>query len=279
MAAYLQPRALQDALSAMSEGHWTVLAGGTDHFPARVTHIPDEAILDVTAIPELRGISKSNDGIRIGATTTWTDLVEAVLPAACRGLTAAAREIGGVQIQNRGTIGGNICNASPAADGIPALLSLDAQVELASVSGHRTLPLSDFVIGNRKTTAKPDELLVAIHLPAAALTGPGAFLKLGARKYLVISIVMVAGTLDLAEDGTIAKARIAVGACSAAALRMTALETDLVGLRPADASEHLNAGHFAGLSPIEDPRGDAAYRSDAAMTLTRRCLAHLAEAA
>ena len=279
MAAYVQPRALQDALSAMSEGGWTVLAGGTDHYPARVTHIPDDSILDVTAIPDLRGITRSTDGIRIGATTTWTDLIEATLPAACNGLTAAAREVGGIQIQNRGTIGGNICNASPAADGIPALLSLDAQVELASLSGHRTLPLSDFVIGNRKTAARPDELLVALHLPASALTGPGAFLKLGARKYLVISIVMVAGTLDLAENGTIAKARIAIGACSAAALRLTALETALVGLKPAGAMERLNASHFGDLSPIEDPRGDVAYRTDAAITLTRRCLAHLAEAA
>ncbi|MCR9176992.1 MAG: FAD binding domain-containing protein [Alphaproteobacteria bacterium] len=279
MAAYFQPRNLQDALSAMNDGRWTVLAGGTDHFPARVTHVPDESLLDVTAVPELRGISHSETGIRIGAATTWTDLVEAALPAACAGLTAAAREVGGIQIQNRGTIGGNVCNASPAADGIPALLSLDAQIELASLSGHRTLPLSDFVIGNRTTTARPDELLVALHLPATALTGQGAFVKLGARRYLVISIVMVAGTLDLADDGTIETARIAIGACSAVALRMTALEAALIGARPAEALERLDTSHFAGLSPIEDPRGDPAYRNDAALTLTRRCLARLAEAA
>lgn len=279
MAAYIRPRNLKDALSALAEGGWTVLAGGTDHYPARVTHVPDEAILDVTAIPDLRGLASSETGLRIGAATSWTDLIEATLPPACAGLKAAAREVGGVQIQNRGTLGGNICNASPAADGIPALLSLDAQIELASLSGTRVLPLSDFVLGNRKTAARPDELLVAIHLPASALTGPGAFVKLGARRYLVISIVMVAGTLDLAADGSIAAARIAVGACSAAALRMTALEAALIGTRPDDAISRLQVSHFANLSPIEDPRGDVAYRNDAALTLTRRCLADLAEAA
>jgi CO/xanthine dehydrogenase FAD-binding subunit len=279
MAAYIRPRNLTDALSALAEGGWTVLAGGTDHYPTRVTHVPDEAILDVTAIPDLRGLTSSEIGLRIGAATSWTDLIEATLPPACAGLKAAAREVGGVQIQNRGTLGGNICNASPAADGIPALLSLNAQVELASLSGIRFLSLSDFVLGNRKTAARPDELLVAIHLPASALTGHGAFVKLGARRYLVISIVMVAGTMDLAEDGTIAAARIAVGACSAAALRLHALETALIGAKPKEAAFLLDTLHFEGLSPIDDPRGDAEYRADAAVTLTRRCLAHLAEAA
>jgi len=126
--AYTRPERLEDALSALRERPLTVLAGGTDHFPARVAHTPDEDLLDVTALPELRGIRYEVDGgLVIGAATTWSQLVAADLPPACDGLKAAAREVGGVQIQNRGTLGGNLCNASPAADGVPALLSLDAE--------------------------------------------------------------------------------------------------------------------------------------------------------
>jgi CO/xanthine dehydrogenase FAD-binding subunit len=279
MAGYIRPSRLDEALSTLAEGGWTVLAGGTDHYPARVSHVPDENILDITGLSELRGISTSKDGVRIGAATTWTDVIQATLPRACDGLKQASREVGGVQIQNRGTLGGNLCNASPAADGVPALLSLDAEVELAGVTGSRRLPLAAFVLGNRKTARRPDELLTALHLPAEALEGGGRFLKLGARRYLVISIVMVAGTLSLGADGRIARARIAVGACSAAARRLEALEAALVGSPLEEAAALVTAERLSDLAPIDDPRGDAAYRRDVAVTLTRRCLQDLMEAA
>ena len=277
MDAYTRPERLEDALSALRERPLTVLAGGTDHFPARVAHTPDEDLLDVTALPELRGIRYEVDGgLVIGAATTWSQLVAADLPPACDGLKAAAREVGGVQIQNRGTLGGNLCNASPAADGVPALLSLDAEVELASLDGLRRLPLDEFVLGNRRTARRPDELLTAIRLPAAALSGTGRFLKLGARRYLVISIVMVAGTMTKAPDGTVAAVRLAVGACSAAALRLRGLETSLVGRPAAEAAAAVTDAHLAGLQPIDDVRADADYRRETAGVLVRRCLAELA---
>ncbi|WP_028795880.1 FAD binding domain-containing protein [Thalassobaculum salexigens] len=279
MSRYLRPRDLDEALRTLADGGWTVLAGGTDHYPARVTHDTGEDILDVTALDALQGIGRTGAGLRIGAAATWRSVIDAELPAACDGLKAAAREIGGAQIQNRGTIGGNLCNASPAADGVPALLSLDAEVELVSAGGTRRLPLDRFVLGNRKTALEPGELLAAVHLPEAALDGAGRFLKLGARRYLVISIVMVAGTMRLAADGTIAGTRLAVGACTAAALRLGALETALVGLSPKEAADRLDDGHLAALAPIADVRGDAPYRMDTARTLVRRCLADLAEAA
>jgi CO/xanthine dehydrogenase FAD-binding subunit len=279
VSRYLRPRDLDEALRALGDGDWTVLAGGTDHYPARVTHDRDEDILDITALDALKGIERSAGGVRIGAAATWRSVIDAELPAACAGLKAAAREVGGAQIQNRGTVGGNLCNASPAADGVPALLSLEAEVELASTGGTRRLPLDRFVLGNRKTALAPGELLTAIHLPEAALDGAGRFLKLGARRYLVISIVMVAGTMRLAADGTIAATRLAVGACTAAALRLNALETALVGLSPKDAADRLEHGHLADLAPIADVRGDAPYRMDTARTLVRRCLSELAEAA
>ena len=277
MGVYTRPERLEDALTALRERPLTVLAGGTDHFPARVAHTPDEDLLDVTALPELHGVRREADGgLVIGAATTWSRLVAADLPPACAGLKAAAREVGGVQIQNRGTIGGNLYNASPAADGVPALLSLDAEVELASLDGLRRLPLDEFVLGNRRTARRPDELLTAIRLPAAALSGTGRFLKLGARRYLVISIVMVAGTMTKAPDGTVAAVRLAVGACSAAALRLRELEASLVGLPAARAAAAMTDAHLTGLQPIDDVRADADYRRDTAGVLVRRCLADLA---
>lgn len=279
VGAYTRPTSLGDALAALREQPWTVVAGGTDHFPARVTHTPDEAILDVTALPELRGIRRDADGgLAIGAAATWSEVIAAALPPACDGLKAAAREVGGVQIQNRGTVGGNLCNASPAADGVPALLSLDAEIELASSAGTRRLPLDGFVLGNRRTARRPDELLTAIHIPAVALEGTGRFLKLGARRYLVISIVMVAGTMTTAGDGTVAAARLAVGACSAAALRLRDLEAALVGRPAAEAAALVTDAHLAALAPIDDVRADAAYRRETAAVLVRRCLADLAAA-
>jgi CO/xanthine dehydrogenase FAD-binding subunit len=277
VGAYTRPERLEDALTVLRARPLTVLAGGTDHFPARVAHTPDEDLLDVTALPELRGIRREADGgLVIGAATTWSQLIATDLPPACDGLKAAAREVGGVQIQNRGTVGGNLCNASPAADGVPALLSLDAEVELASLDGVRRLPLDGFVLGNRKTARRPDELLTAIRIPAAALDGAGRFLKLGARRYLVISIVMVAGTMTKAPDGTVADVRLAVGACSAAALRLRELEATLIGRPAAQAASLVADSHLAGLQPIDDVRADAAYRRETAAVLVRRCLADLA---
>lgn len=279
MGAYTRPERLEDALLALRERPWTVLAGGTDHYPARVACTVDEDLLDVTALPELRGIGRDPDGgLTIGAAATWSQVIDAGLPMACDGLKAAAREVGGAQIQNRATVGGNLCNASPAADGVPALLSLDAEVELASFDKVRRLPLEAFVLGNRRTARRPDELLTAIRIPAAALDGRGRFLKLGARRYLVISIVMVAGTMTRAQDGTIAAVRLAVGACSAAALRLRDLEGALIGRPAAAAAETVDDAHLAGLQPIDDVRADAGYRRQAAAVLVRRCLAELAAA-
>ena len=165
MPAYARPTHLDAALQVLAGGAATILAGGTDHFPARVGKPLTESILDITALRGLRGIAEGGNHWRIGATTTWTDVLEAKLPPLFDGLKLAAREVGGVQIQNSGTIAGNICNASPAADGVPALLSLDAVVELASTDGLRMLPLEQFILGPRKTARRPEELVAAIRIP------------------------------------------------------------------------------------------------------------------
>jgi len=275
MADYLRPTNLNEALQALAHP-CTVLAGGTDFYPARVGRAIDENVLDITAIAALRGIAAQPDGWRLGATTTWSELIDAELPPLFDGLKQAAREVGGRQIQNAGTLAGNLCNASPAADGVPPLLALDAEVELAGRAGVRRLPVSAFITGNRRTVLAPGELLVAVHVPKPGRIARSAFLKLGARRYLVISIAMAATTLEVEAD-RIAAARIAVGACSAVAQRLPALEAALVGA-PLDhrLADRVEAAQLAPLSPIDDVRGSAGYRSDAVVTMLRRLLRGLA---
>ena len=276
MGTYLRPASLERALAALAARPLAILAGGTDFYPARVGRLVEEDVLDISAVAELRGIREANGRIRIGAATTWTELIETPLPRQLDCLKLAAREVGGVQIQNAGTIAGNLCNASPAADGIPALLALDAEVELRAASRSRTVPLGAFVLGNRKTACAPDELVTAVLVPKWSERARSMFLKLGARKYLVISIAMVATALDAAADGTIVRCGIAVGACSAAARRLDALEKELLGRRLApELAALVSARHLAPLAPISDVRGAAEYRSDAAVTLVRRALAQL----
>lgn len=278
MGVYLRPQALEDALDALSETPLAILAGGTDFYPARVSKPLDDDVLDITAIDALRGIERHGDAWRIGALATWTDLIRAELPAAFDGLKAAAREVGGVQIQNAGTIAGNLCNASPAADGVPSLMALDAAIELSSVGGTRNVPLADFITGNRGTVRAADELVTGIVVPDPGAGTQSTFLKLGARKYLVISIVM-AGFVIEPDGDAVGRARLAVGACSPVARRLAALEAALTG-KPLDATlgDHVTADHLkAALAPIDDVRGSAEYRWDAALTVVRRGLSELGE--
>jgi CO/xanthine dehydrogenase FAD-binding subunit len=276
MGSYLRPAELTEALAALAARPRVILAGGTDYYPARVGRPVDDDVLDITALSSLRAITQADGVWRIPALATWSDVIAAELPPLFDGLKLAAREVGGVQIQNAGTVCGNLCNASPAADGIPNLLALDARVELASAGGRRELPVAEFVTGNRRTARRPDELVTAILIPALTRAARSTFLKLGARKYLVISIVMVAAAIETDGD-TIAAARIAVGSCSAAAKRLPALEERLIGRNLASALAGIvQSSDLSPLSPIDDVRGTAAYRSDAALTLIGRALAELA---
>jgi len=274
MSLYLRPKRTEEALERLAAAPLTVLAGGTDHYPARVGKPLVEDILDITALDALRGIRSTDESWRIGATTTWTQVIEAKLPPLFDALKQAAREVGGVQIQNSGTVAGNLCNASPAADGVPALLALDASVELASARGRRHLKLDEFILGPRHTARRADELLTAIVVPKPRNAARSLFLKLGARRYLVISIAMVAAVIECERD-RVAAARVAVGACSPVAQRLPALEQALVSA-PLDENlgKRVHAEHLP-LAPIDDPRGSAAYRNEAAQTLVARCLNRL----
>jgi CO/xanthine dehydrogenase FAD-binding subunit len=281
MGTYARPAALAEALAVLDAGVRAgrppvVVAGATDHYPARVGRVVDEDVLDVTGLAGIRGIQRLAEGWRIAAGVTWTELVETPLPAAFDGLKRAARAIGGLQIQNRGTVVGNVCNASPAADGMPNLLALDAVVELASKRGSRRVPIGDFVTGNRSTVRQPDELVTGILIPDPG-EARSTFLKLGSRAYLVISIVMVAAVIAQDAGGRISSARVAVGACSPVARRLPRLEATLLG-RTMDRGigDVVVDEHLVPLSPIDDVRGSASYRRQAALVLVRRALDELA---
>ena len=257
----------------LAETRGTILSGGTDVFPALGDRPFSAPVIDISALSEIRGIRFTDDFVHIGARSTWSDLLRAALPRGFDGLKAAAREVGGVQIQNQGTIAGNICNASPAADGVAALLALDARVMLASVAETRTMPLAEFITGNRQTLLTPGEILTSVQIPRRLENAATVFLKLGARRYLVISIVMVAITLLADEGNSIKEALVSVGSCSAKAVRLTELENALAGQQISGAlSGVLRESHLGPLSPIDDIRSTSVYRNDAAKILLERGL-------
>jgi CO/xanthine dehydrogenase FAD-binding subunit len=270
---YVKPKTLNEAVSLLASTGGQILAGGTDFYPALGERLPQGNVVDITALDEIRGISIQSDHVRMGGLTTWTEVIRTPLPRCYDALKAAAREVGSVQIQNRGTVAGNLCNASPAADGVPPLLALDAEVELVSAAGRRRVPLRQFLTGNRKTVRQPHELLAAVLVPRRIEDAVSVFIKLGARKYLVISISMVAAVVQTDSSGNVAEAHVAVGSCSATARRLFELEKDLVGV-PATAGigDAVTAGHLSPLSPIDDVRATAEYRRDASLSLVRRAL-------
>lgn len=272
---YAKPKSIDEALALLAEDRWRLLAGGTDFYPAQASRPLRDNVLDLNGLAELRHITETDDHFVFGARATWSDVIAAKsLPPAFAALKLAAREVGSAQIQNAGTVAGNLCNASPAADGVPPLLALDAEVELRSAGCSRVLPLREFILGNRRTALRPGEMATAVRVPKRSAAGASHFVKLGARRYLVISIAMAAARLCLDARGRIAEAAIAVGSCSAVAVRLSALEDAMRGA-PADGSLAGLVGEhgFYELSPIDDVRGTAEYRRAAAKEIVARAAA------
>ena len=255
-----------------------ILAGGTDFFPSLGDRTVTGSVVDISGLGELKGVVKEPKYIRIGGLTTWTEVVKTPLPRGFDGLKAAAREIGGIQIQNRATVAGNLCNASPAADSVPPLLTLDAEVELVSQEGVRRVALADFIVGNRKTLRRPGEILSQIFVPRRVENAASTFLKLGARRYLVISIAMVAAVIQVDSGGRVIDARVAIGSCSVVARRLPDLEHALIGASVASGAASPTLGslatadHLKDLLPVSDVRATATYRRDAALRLVQRAL-------
>jgi len=269
-----QTISLDSALGLLANSDTRILAGGTDYYPGLNDAAPDDQLLNIRGIAGLDQIEKLDDHWRIGAAVTWTQLINASLPVGFNALKLAAREVGSVQIQNAATLVGNICNASPAADGVPALLVLDAQVELQSSTARRLVPLADFLLGVRSTCLQQNEMVTALLIPHSVSDDQTDFVKLGARTYLVISIVMCAARLRVNAENKITDAAIAVGACSAVACRLTSLEQSLIG--KACSAEGLancvTEEHLALLAPIDDVRATATYRYHASKVMLQRQL-------
>jgi len=271
--SYERPDNLDEALMLLGQSPRQVLAGGTDVYAALGDHNSLDNVLDVTAIPDLVGIKDVGDHWRIGASSTWSDVMAANLPKSFDCLKLAACEVGGIQIQNAGTIAGNLCNASPAADGVPPLMALNASVELSSTNGRRILGLKDFITGPRQTALTETELMSAVLVPKSSERSVSSFLKLGSRKYLVISISMVAVVLEPSSDNSIENISISVGSCSAVACRLRDLEAKLKGCQLQQMSRLPHAAKFfEPLSPIDDIRSSGQYRLEATAELVRRAI-------
>lgn len=243
----------------------TLIAGGTDvmvHLEAGTIDPP--AFIDLWGCADLRGID--DHGRRIGALATWTDLARhPALPAALR---ACARTVGATQIQNRGTVGGNIVNASPAGDSLPLWLVLDARFELRGPDGVREVPAASFWTGYRRTALRPDEVLTAVVLPP--VEGEVHYRKVGTRLAQAISKVVLAGRLVRDAAGTVTDARVALGSVAPVPVRAHAVEAALVG-RPPDpaAADRVEID----VSPIDDVRSTAAWRRRVARNVIAAWLA------
>ena len=268
-----RPQSIAEAARLLASGPWSVLAGGTDLYPAHVGRAVAAPLLDITAIAALRGIRHDERGWTIGATTTWTDIVARRPAAALFGLAgrgARGRRRADPELRHR--------RRQPVQRLARRRRHAGAararrRGRPASERGERELPIPEFVLGSRRTARAADELVVAVRVPARSARARSAFAKLGGRRYLTISISTVAVVVDVDETGAITDAGVAVGSCSAAARRLPALEARLRG---AAAGDDLGAllvpGDLAVLTPIDDLRGSAAYRHDATATLVRRAL-------
>lgn len=270
MTTYLRPTDDAHAI-ALRAAHrdYLVLAGGTDLLVAAHHKPVPVGVLDIAG--RFAGISLDASGARIGAGTTWRAIATSLeLAATWPILPAAAREVGALQIQSRGTIGGNLATSSPVGDGLPVLLALDATIHLASVRGARAVPYREFCTGYRTTALGPDELITAITLAPPA---PGTYLgwrKVGTRAAQSISKVMAACALELV-DGRIASARFGVGAVADRPIRATAAEAAALGQPPTAATAAAVAAALRdGITPIDDVRSTAAYRREVAGNLLAR---------
>ena len=273
MAVYI-PSSLEDALDILRDPECIIISGGTDYFPALKRSNGVKKLVSLISVPEIRGLRSERKGIRMGATLTWTQLIQSDLPPAFDALKTAGSQVGSVQIQNAATVVGNLCNASPAADGIPALLALNAEVELQSaMRGRRQVPLMEFVKGVRTTDRKSDEIVTSIFVPHPPQGMQSVFSKLGSREYLVISIAMTALNVVLDKSGRVKDMRVAVGACSTVAQRLSSLENEARGKLLSKI--HLTPDHLAVLSPIDDVRASAIYRRDAVLEQIRQAFFEL----
>ncbi len=273
---YLAPDCIEDAVAALAENSADAraLAGGTDLL-VDLKHETASAglLVDLTRIAECRGIEESADGLRFGSLVTHTEIMESDLVRRhAPSMIDAARTVGAVQTRNLGTLGGNLVTCVPSLDSGPVLVALDAEVTVAGVGGRRRMPLTEFMVGPRKTALEKGEILVDIVIPRASLGKPCSFRKFGLRKGQALALVNAAAAVNL-EDGKIADARIALGAVAPTVVRARKAEAALDGKAP-DPTLIAEAAEIAvtEAKPIDDFRASAAYRRELIRALTGRVL-------
>jgi CO/xanthine dehydrogenase FAD-binding subunit len=261
---FLAPATLDEVLSVLADGApLELLAGGTDLWPKWTAGLERPArVLSLHRLAALRGITHADGVLRVGATCTHTDLMRSPLvQQCCPALAEAAGTIGAIQIQNQGTIGGNLMNASPAADLPPPLVVAGARVELVSRQGTRLVPLDQFFLGYRRVDRRPDELMLSVMIPVLSSRSHEFFRKVGTRRAQAISKVVGSCRLTLAHDGTLRSIGLAFGSVAPTVIRLYDLERWLVGQRPTlELAQEAARRAEGAVNPIDDLRSSAVYR-------------------
>ena len=275
---YEAPESLEGAVALLAgaNGDARVLAGGTDLLvQMRADVVEPELIVDIKKIRETRTVAEEKGGWRIGAAVTGAELKEhAQLKQAWPGVVEAANLIGSTQVQGRATLGGNLCNGSPAADSVPALIAAGALATLAGPRGRRDLPVEDVMLGPRKLALEHGELVVSFLLPPRPARSADAYLRFIPRTEMDIAVVGAGVSLAIDGGGTITAARVSLGAVAPRVLLVAEAAQAIVGSRLDDAAqERLSAAARAACRPIDDKRGTIEFRVDVAGVLARRAAA------
>ncbi len=275
---YQSPGTVEEAVSLLAGASGTskVLAGGTDLLvQLRSGFVEPDLVVDLKRIDALTSITEDAGGFRIGAAVSCAELGEhAALSAAWPGIVEAARLIGSEQIQSRSSLGGNLCNASPAADTVPALIAARAVCSVVGPGGQRDIPVEDIVTAPGETSLQPGEIVVSLNLPARPSRSADAYLRFIPRTEMDIAVVGSGVSLTLSEDGTVSDAHVGLGAVAPTALLVSEAGQALVGTSCDDAAlDAAAAAASAACDPIDDKRGTVEYRVRVAGVLTKRAAA------
>ena len=272
---YEAPGSVEGAVALLSAatGETRVLAGGTDLLvQMRADVVDPDLIVDIKKIAETRAVTEEKGGWRIGAAVTGAELKEHPrLKQVWPGVIEAANLIGSTQVQGRATLGGNLCNGSPAADSVPALIAAGAVATLAGPQLRRDLPVEDVMLGPRKLALRKGEIVVSFLLPARPPRSSDAYLRFIPRTEMDIAVVGAGVSLTLDSGGTITAARVSLGAVAARVLLVQEAAQAIIGTRlDVAAQQRLEAAARAACRPIDDKRGTVEFRTDLAAVLTRR---------
>ena len=272
---YKSPNSIEEAtaLLAAANGNARILAGGTDLLvQIRGGFADPELIIDVKNIPELRAITSGSDGIQIGAAVSGAELGEhPIVSKVWPGVVEATELIGSTQIQGRASLGGNLCNASPAADTVPALVAAGATCRLAGAKGERTVPVEEITTGPGSTSLGNDEFVVDFSFPARPEHSGDAYLRFIPRTEMDIAVVGAGVSLTLAEDGSCKTARVSLGAVAPTVVVLEEGANALIGTKlDEDALDKLDIAARAACNPIDDKRGTVEFRTDVAGVLAKR---------